>query len=39
VVEEYAFPVLGLRTRPALVLGEGRPIPVEWDAVAGVGRY
>lgn len=38
LVLDYAKPVLGLKTRPAYVLGDGRPVPVEWDP-EGVGRY
>lgn len=30
VVINYAVPVLGLRTRPAVVVGQGRPIPACW---------
>lgn len=44
VVMEYAVPVLGLEAHPEMALGSksagpGRPIPVEWDPVGGVGRY
>jgi hypothetical protein len=42
VVLEYAVPVLGLKTDPALVLdtskGPGRPIPKDWDP-NGLGRF
>lgn len=45
-VLEYAIPVLGLKAEPAKALppsnrkdGPGRPIPVEWDPVHGVGNY
>lgn len=38
LVLDYAVPVLGLKTRPAYVLGDGRPVPVEWDP-NGVGKY
>lgn len=38
VVLEFAVPVLGLKTEPARVLKDGRPIPKEWD-VGGVGSY
>lgn len=31
VVLEYAVPVLGLTTEPQRVVGDGRPIPMEWD--------
>lgn len=30
---------LGLETRPTDTVGDGRPIPVEWDPAHGVGRY
>ncbi len=41
IVTEYAVPVLGMQTQPALVLaskssGPGRPIPAQWG---GVGPY
>jgi hypothetical protein len=43
VVLEYAVAVLGLQTQDSLVLGKGkdrgRPIPVEWAPIRGVGRY
>lgn len=35
----YAVPVLGLKVNNALVRGSGRPIPLAWDPVNGVGRY
>lgn len=38
VALDYAVPVLGLRTEPARVWGDGRPIPVAWDP-NGVGPY
>lgn len=38
VVLEYAVPVLGLETEPDRVLGNGRPIPTDWDP-NGVGSY
>jgi len=38
VVLAYAVPVLGLRTEPARVWGDGRPIPLAWDP-NGVGPY
>jgi len=38
VVLDYAVPVLGLKTEPALVLKDGRPIPTLWDE-NGVGPY
>lgn len=38
VVLEYAVPVLGLITEPDKVLGDGRPIPRQWDP-DGVGDY
>uniref|UniRef100_A0A7C3WW05 N-acetylmuramoyl-L-alanine amidase n=1 Tax=Dictyoglomus turgidum TaxID=513050 RepID=A0A7C3WW05_9BACT len=31
IVLGYAVPQLGLKTEPDLVVGDGRPIPVEWD--------
>jgi hypothetical protein len=46
VVLDYAVPVLGLKTEPALWLPashrratKGRPIPVEWDREHGCGKY
>lgn len=39
VVLEYACPVLGLISHPGMVLGEGKPIPLAWDAVNGEGNY
>lgn len=38
VVLEYAVPKLGLKTLPSYAIGNGRPIPKEWDP-HGVGRY
>lgn len=38
VVLDYAIPVLGLNTRPKFVLGDGRPVPKQWQA-DGVGGY
>lgn len=38
VVLEYAVPVLGLVPHQAKTIGEGRPVPVEWDP-NGVGDY
>lgn len=38
VVLDYAKPVLKLKTRPADVLRDGRPVPVEWDP-EGIGKY
>lgn len=38
VVLEYAVPALGLATDPKLVVGDGRPVPREWDP-AGAGKY
>lgn len=38
VVTDYAVPVLGLKTEPTLVLGSGKPVPVEWDTY-GSGHY
>jgi len=38
IVLEYAVPVLKLQTRPALFVGKGKPVPVEWDP-DGVGSY
>lgn len=34
VVLDYAVAVLGLEAQPDVVLGEGRPIPREWDPAA-----
>lgn len=39
VVLAYAVPVLGLKTQPARIWGDGRPIPVEWQPDGGVGPY
>lgn len=39
VVLDYAVPVLGVRVRSDVVVGSGRPVPIEWDPVAGVGTY
>jgi len=38
IVLDWAVPVLGLKTQPGRVWGDGRPIPVEWDP-DGVGSY
>jgi peptidoglycan hydrolase-like protein with peptidoglycan-binding domain len=38
VVLDYAIPVLGLETEPQRIVGDGRPIPTEWDP-AGKGKY
>ena len=38
VVLKFAVPVLGLKTEPARVLEDGRPIPVEWD-ITGKGHF
>ena len=38
VVLDWGVPRLGLRTAPNLVVGDGRPIPEDWDP-AGVGTY
>lgn len=38
VVLDFAVPVLGLKTEPDRVVGDGRPIPKDWDQ-SGVGSY
>lgn len=38
VVMGGTYALLGLEVQPALVVGDGRPIPTAWDA-RGVGRY
>lgn len=38
LVLDYAVPVLGCVTDPKFTVGDGRPVPVQWDP-AGVGRY
>lgn len=38
VVLQHAVAKLGLRTEPALTIGNGRPIPLVWDP-DGVGKY
>lgn len=38
LVLDYAVPVLGCVTDPKFTVGDGRPVPIEWDP-AGVGRY
>lgn len=38
VVLDFAVPVLGLKTEPARVVGDGRSIPKDWDQ-SGVGSY
>jgi hypothetical protein len=38
VVLDYAIPVLGLVSHPAEVIGDGRPVPKEWDS-NGIGDY
>lgn len=38
VVLEYAVPKLGLKTEPKIVVGNGSPIPLEWDP-DGFGLY
>ncbi len=38
VVLDYAVPVLGLVTEPERAIGDGRPVPLEWDP-AGKGSY
>ncbi len=32
IVLEYGVPVLGLTTRPADILGDGKPVPGAWDS-------
>jgi hypothetical protein len=38
IVLDYAVPVLGLKTRLSDVVGDGRPVPVDWDP-NGLGKY
>ena len=38
LVLDYAVPVLGLKTDPKAVFGDGRPVPLKWDDL-GEGPY
>jgi peptidoglycan hydrolase-like protein with peptidoglycan-binding domain len=38
VVLDFAVPILGLKTEPARAIGDGRPVPKEWDP-DGVGKW
>jgi peptidoglycan hydrolase-like protein with peptidoglycan-binding domain len=38
VVLDFAVPILGLKTEPARSIGDGRPVPKEWDP-DGVGKW